>query len=329
MSVSAPDASAADSLISRFIGKPARICPVCGGKRFRLNMAGATLCIVCKPSDAAYPELIAEFAGKPPRCVWGVPNDEFDSPIVPADRTREIGNSGLGVDGSGGGAGLGDGFAAGTSAGAAGQAGLRDGWGDPESRPDPDNGPSELLIVSTRLEFARARLGGYWEQEMAEVACLPSPGVQDAVQGVWRRLTQPYFAWLVSQVLKMNFSGNYDQRNAEAMRLLREIAMEAVQVGEFGLWALDQRQWPWAPPAGFDPPEAIGRRVVWDWGRGVSGASLDQMVVFEPGVPGGKGSKNGNGGNIRSGGGDNARTANRGSSVGIRRDGLFADDCPD
>lgn len=327
-------APTAPGLLPRFLGKPARPCPRCSGKRFSLNPAGAVACFSCKPpADPSWPILIADLCGKPPRCVWSLPSDfdeaqpqSTDHSLAPAAITTGLGFGGGGPEGRGEVAAAGFGDSSGVPLAGSPR---RSGWGDPESRLDPEDGPTALLIVSTRLEHAAAPMGGFWESPDVEVACLPSPGVPDAPAGVWRRLTQPYFAWLVAAVSKM--SGD---QNREGVRLLREIAAEAMELREFGEWAADVRQWPWEPPEGFDGPIVVGR-IDWrryDWGRGVSGSSLDQMAVFEPGIPGGKDSKNGNG-NGRKDDCRGHRGHDRGSrgSVpgGFRRDGFFADDCPD
>lgn len=117
--------------------------------------------------------------------------------------------------------------------------------------------PLRLVIVdATRLEWFEATAGSFWGRGTFEVVETPCPKQILPPPGIWRRLSQPYFAWLLSAVERLS-SGD----RSEAMGILREIVIAAIEAEVFGDWAMVETLWPRRPPVGYLPPRGISANV--------------------------------------------------------------------
>lgn len=238
-------------------------------------MAGAIQCLACKPQD--YMQWIVADAVPGKTGLWWRDFDqEFDSwpGGEPEGGTRAV-TSAAPVDAwavepvaEGGGGGPG----AGAGSGAAAVEAFESRLGE---RIDPvRSATAPVLLVSTTLEACWAAPSRFWEvdwdQDVSSVGWLPV--------GLWRRLNQRYFAWLVRRVDRLA-----GEVRREADTALAEIAVAAFDAGVFGEWVLDDRWWPRVPPAGYEGPRraADGWNWEWEWDERLIWRSA-AMIAAEP-----------------------------------------------
>lgn len=114
-------------------------------------------------------------------------------------------------------------------------------------REDPQS-PTKLVYASPLLSWFYVALESNFARD---VTLWRSAGLRD---GVYRRLDQAYFGWLVQRQRDAYPTANYPPE-------FFEITAAAQIAGVFGDWSRDVERWPTVPPRGYIGPQELDVRL--------------------------------------------------------------------